>query len=146
MDQREVLKNFYLFTGVSSNDLDALEAITDRRAYTAGEFIFSEGDVADALFIIEAGTVNIVPKGKEVVFATMGSGQGFGELAFFDRGTRPASASACERGYVLRIPFEQFSKVLADRPDLALLVYRNACTYLAKHFRAIGLDLNRRYL
>jgi len=146
MDQREVLKNFYLFTGVSSNDLDALEAITDRRAFTAGEFIFSEGDVADALFIIEAGTVNIVPKGKEVVFATLGSGQGFGELAFFDRGTRPASASACERGYVLRITFEQLSNVLAERPELALLVYRNACTYFAKHFRAIGLDLNRRYL
>ena len=146
MDQREVLKNFYLFTGVSSNDLDALEAITDRRAYTAGEFIFSEGDVADALFIIEAGTVNIVPKGKEVIFATLGSGQGFGELAFFDRGTRPASASACERGYVLRITFEQLSNVLAKRPELALLVYRNACTYFAKHFRTIGLDLNRRYL
>jgi len=146
MDQRELIKNFYLFTGVSSNDLNALEAITERRAYTAGEFIFSEGDVADALFIIEAGTVNIVPKGKEVVFATLGSGQGFGELAFFDRGTRPASASACERGYVLRITFEQLSNVLAKRPELALLVYRNACTYFAKHFRAIGLDLNRRYL
>jgi CRP-like cAMP-binding protein len=146
MDQGEVLKNFYLFTGVSSNDLDAIAAITERRAYTAGELLFSEGDIADALFIIEAGTVNIVPKGKEVVFATMGSGQGFGELAFFDRGTRPASASSCERGYVLRIPFEQFSKVLADRPDLALLVYRNACAFFAKHFRAIGLDLNRRYL
>ena len=43
MDQREVFKNYYLFTGVSSNDLAALEAITERRSYTAGEFIFSAG-------------------------------------------------------------------------------------------------------
>ena len=146
MDQREVLKNFYLFTGVSSNDLDALEAITERRAYTAGERLFSEGEVADALFIIEAGTVNIVPKGKEVVFATMGSGQGFGELAFFERGTRPASASARERTYLVRIPYERLAKVLAERPGLALLVYRNACAFFAKHFRMMALDLNRRYL
>ena len=146
MDQREVFKNYYLFSGVSSNDLAALEAITERRSYTAGELIFSAGAAADALFIIEAGTVEIVLKGKEVTLATLGSGQGFGDLAFFDRGTQPASASARERGYVLRIPFEQFSKVLAERPDLALLVYRNACTYFAKHLRRIGLDLNSRYL
>ena len=62
MDQKEVFKNFYLFNGLNSNDLNALEAITERRAYTAGEIIFSEGDVADALFIIEAGTVEFVPK------------------------------------------------------------------------------------
>jgi CRP-like cAMP-binding protein len=146
MDQKEVFKNFYLFNGLNSNDLNALEAITERRAYTAGEVIFSEGDVADALFIIEAGTVEFVPKGKEVVIATLGSGQGFGESAFFAQCTRPATAAARERGYILRIPFDKFSKMLAERPDFALVVYRNACTYFAKHFLSIGLDLNRRYL
>ena len=85
-------------------------------------------------------------KGKDVVLATIGSGQGFGDVAFFDRGTQPVSASARERGYVLRIPFEQFTKVLAERPDLALLVYSNACRSFAKHLRRIAHDLNGRYL
>jgi CRP-like cAMP-binding protein len=146
MDQMELFKNYYLFIGVSSNDLAALEAITERRAYTAGAFIFSGEAAADALFIIEEGTVEIVLKGKEVVFATLGSGQGFGDLAFFDRGTELASASARERGYVLRIPFEQFSKVLAERPALALLVYHNACKHFAKLLRNIAHDLNGRHL
>jgi len=146
MDQRELLKNFYLFTGVTSKDLEALEAIAERKSYIAGDLVYGEGDVADALFIIEMGAVDIVPRGKEMVFTTIGSGQGFGELAFFERGKRPASASARERTYLLRIPFERFSKVLADRPELALIVYRNGCAFFAKHFRAIALDLNRRYL
>ncbi len=81
-----------------------------------------------------------------MVFTTIGSGQGFGELAFFERGKRPASASARERTYLLRIPYERLSKVLAERPELTLLVYRNACAFFAKHFRTIALDLNRRYL
>jgi CRP/FNR family cyclic AMP-dependent transcriptional regulator len=132
MDQHELLKNFYLFTGATSNDLNALEAIVERKSYIAGDPVYSEGDVADALFLIEMGTVDIMPKGKEMVFATIGGGQGFGELA--------------ERSYLLRIPFERFSKLLADRPDFALLVYRNACAFFAKHFRMIALDLNRRYL
>ena len=145
MDQKELLKNFYLFTGVTSNDLQALEAIVERRFYMAGDLICSEGEVADALFLVEMGTVDIVPKGKERVFATIGSRQGFGELAFFERGTRPASASARERTHILRIPYERLSKVLAERPELALIVYRNACAFFAKHFRTLALDLNRRY-
>ena len=146
MDQRELLKKFYLFTGVTSNDLHALEAIVERKGYIAGDHVYSEGEVADALFIVEMGTVDIVPRGKEMVFATIGSGQGFGELAFFERGNRPASAYTRERTYLLRIPFERFSKLLAERPELGLLVYRNACAFFAKHFRTMALDMNRRYL
>ena len=146
MNQQELLKNFYLFTGVTSSDLQALQAIVERKGYIAGDPVYSEGDVADALFLIEMGTVDIVPKGKETVFATIGSGQGFGELAFFERGNRPASAHARERSYLLRIPFDRFSNVLTERPEFALVVYRNACAFFAKHFRAIALDLNRRYL
>ena len=146
MDQRELLKNFYLFTGVTSKDLEALEAIAERKSYIAGDLVYGEGDVADALFIIEMGAVDIVARGKEIVFATIHSGQGFGELAFFEHGTRPASASARERTYLVRIPYEQLSKVLAERSELALLVYRNACGFFAKHFRMMALDLNRRYL
>src|SRR5512139_3125528 len=137
MDQRELLKNFYLFTGVTSSDLDALEAIVERKSYIAGDHVINEGEVADALFLVEMGTVDIVPKGKEKVFATIGSGHGFGELAYFERSTRPASVIARERSYLLRIPYERLSKVLSERPELALIVYRNACAFFAKHFRAL---------
>jgi CRP-like cAMP-binding protein len=146
MDQRDQIKNFHLFTKVSSNDLDALEAIVESKVYMGGDLVYSEGEVADALFLIEMGTVDIVPKGKEIVFTTLGGGQGFGELPFFERGTRSASAYVRERTHLLRIPFEGLSRVLAERPGLALLVYRNACAFFAKHFRTIALDLNRRYL
>ena len=146
MDQKEMLKNFYLFRDASFNDLRALEAIAESKVYMAGDVIYSEGDVADSLFIIEVGTVDIVLKGKEVIFATLGSGQGVGELAFFGRGTRPASATTRERTHLLRIPFESLSKMLAEKPGLALIVYRNACAFLVKHFRTLALDMNRRYL
>jgi hypothetical protein len=36
--------------------------------------------------------------------------------------------------------------VLAERPELALLVYRNACAFFAKHMRRLALTLNNRYL
>jgi CRP-like cAMP-binding protein len=146
MDQKELLKNFYLFAGVISNDLQALEAIAERKVYIAGDHVYREGEAADALFLVEMGTVDIVGKGKEIVFATIGSGHGFGELAFFEPGTRPASAFARERTHLLQIPYERLSKLFSERPGLSLIVYRNACGFFAKHFRTLAADLNRRYL
>ena len=145
MDQKELLKNFYLFAGVTSNDLNVLEAIVEQKTYIAGDHVYDEGDVADALFLIQMGTVDIVPRDKEIVFSTVGSGQGFGELAFFERGTRPAFAYSRERTRLLKIPYERLAQVLAQRPELALLVYRNACAFLAKHYRSMALNLNGRY-
>jgi CRP/FNR family transcriptional regulator len=146
MDHRELLKNFYLFTDATANDLRVLEEIGEPRVCIAGDLVYSEGQVADALFLIEMGTVDIMPMGKETVFTTMGSGQGFGELSFFERGPRPAAAYAREPTHLLRIPFARLSQVLAERPELALLVYRNACAFFAKHIRRLALALNHRYL
>jgi CRP-like cAMP-binding protein len=146
MDHRELFKNFYLFTDATANDLRALEAISEPRVCIAGDLVYREGEAADALFLITMGTVDIMPMGKEMVFATMGSGQGFGELAFFEQGPRPAAAYTREPTHLLRIPFTRFSQVLAERPELALLVYRNACAFFAKHIRRMALTLNHRYL
>jgi CRP-like cAMP-binding protein len=146
MDHRDLLKNFSLFTDATANDLRALEAISEPRVCIAGDLVYSVGEVADALSLIEMGTVDIMPMGKEMVFATMGSGQGFGELAFCEHGTRPAAAYAREPTHLLRIPFARLSQVLAERPELALLVYRNACAFFAKHIRGMALALNHRYL
>jgi CRP/FNR family cyclic AMP-dependent transcriptional regulator len=146
MDHRELLKNFYLFTDATANDLRALEAIGEPRVCIAGDLVYRAGEVADALFLIELGTVDLMPMGKEMVFVTMGSGQGFGELAFFEHGPRPAAAYAREATHLLRFPFARLSQVLAERPELALLVYRNACIFFAKHIRRMALTLNHRYL
>ena len=146
MDHRELLKNFYLFTDATATDLQALEAISEPRVCIADDAVYHEGETADAMFLVEMGTVDIMPLGKEMVFAEMGSGQGFGELAFFEHGPRPAAAYARELTHLLRIPFAQLVQVLAERPELALLVYRNTCAFFAKHIRKMALTLNHQYL
>jgi CRP-like cAMP-binding protein len=147
MDQKELLNRSYLFTGAKPGDLDALNTIVERKVYVAGDLIFSTGDLADALFFVEMGEVDIMPAGKETVFATIGSGQGFGELSFFEpAGKRSASAYARQNSYVLRIPYDRLTKLLSTRPEFALLVYRHACGFFAKHFRMLALEINHRYL
>ena len=145
MDSMELLKQIYIFRGAAYSDLRALAEIAELCVYAPGSFVYSAGDTADALFVVEVGTVDVVPQDNESAFATIGAGQSFGELSFFEDSVRPASARVREQSHIVKISFERFSGLLTERPEFALVVYRNACAFLAKHFRGMALDLHHRY-
>jgi CRP-like cAMP-binding protein len=145
MDRETLLKGIYLFRDATNDDLARLAEIAVSKTYLQGEIIFNEGDEADAMFVVEMATVDIVPAGKELPIVTIGSGQSFGEMAFFSRGKRPASARAREKSSILRLPYDRLESLLASRPALAITFYRNGCAYLAKHVRTLLNDLDRRY-
>ena len=145
MDRETLLKRIYLFSDGTKEDLAKLMEIALERKYRQGEFVFNEGDEADAMFVVEMGTVDIVAGGKELAVVTIGSGQPLGEVAFFQRGKRPGSARAKEMSTVLRIPFDRLERLLAERPAFAMSFYRNACQFLAKHVRTLLSEADRRY-
>jgi CRP-like cAMP-binding protein len=144
-DRHALLKGIYLFQDATSDDLASLAGIAARREYLQGDLVFNEGDEADAMFVVEMGTVDLVPGGKDLAVITVGTGQSFGEVAFFKRGKRPGSARTREVSRILRIPFDRLETLLAGRPAFAMGFYRNACGFLAKHLQALAVDLNRRY-
>ena len=145
MDQSTLLRGIYLFKDAYEEDLASLAAIAAPRSYLQGSMVFTEGEEADAMFVVEIGTVDIVPAGKELAVVTVGANQAFGELSFFNRGKRPASARARERSSLCRIPFDRLERLLAERSSLALSFNRNSCAFLAKLVRGLVGDLNRRY-
>ncbi len=145
MDRGALLKGIYLFRDATGENLAALAAIGARKEYIQGDMVFNQGDVADAMFIVEMGTVDVVAKGKDQTFATFGTGQVFGEVAYFNRGKRAGSARTREVSRILRLPFDRLDALLARDPALAARFYRNACGFLATHLQALAADLNRRY-
>lgn len=60
--------------------------------------------------------------------------------------TLVAVAVTRERTRVLRIPFDRLRTLLTERPGVALVVYRNASAFLAKHLRQLALEIKHRYL
>lgn len=145
MNKADLIKNTYLFRGIAANDLSSLARVAEERDFRAGDLIYDAGQDSDAIFIIEMGTVDIIPQGKQTPFATMGSGQTFGELAFFHPDKRVASATARERTQLVRIPFDKLAQLVAEQPAFGLIFYRNASMFLAKHVRELGLERNHRY-
>jgi CRP-like cAMP-binding protein len=77
-----------------------------RRDYLAGEYIFSQGDAANAIFYIQSGTVNlsvVSMNGKEAVIAHLPEGSFFGEAALAGESHRLSSASALKSTTIVRI-------------------------------------------
>jgi CRP/FNR family cyclic AMP-dependent transcriptional regulator len=87
-----------LFSGLDPTDLEPLLADFRSRRFAAGSYIFREGDPGDRLHLITRGEVKIsrtTESGGEVVFAVLGTGDVFGELAVLQENAfRSADAEA----------------------------------------------------
>jgi CRP-like cAMP-binding protein len=87
-----------LFAGVAPAELQPLLADFRLRRFDVDAFIFREGDPGDHLHLVTRGEVKISrtnEAGGEVVFAVLGAGEVFGELAVLqENAMRSADAQA----------------------------------------------------
>lgn len=88
------------------------------RTFFPGEKLFKEGDDPKSLFLIKAGrvTVQSSKKGTEVDLAEIKPNQVVGELSFFDRKPRSASAVALDQVMAIEITFEALEKIYSTVP------------------------------
>jgi CRP-like cAMP-binding protein len=90
---------------------------SEQRNLARGARLFSEGDDADAGFIVQRGALRIEDAdGAEII---AGPGDLVGELALVVEMQRPATATALENSSVVRIARSLFQRVLESDPDAA---------------------------
>jgi CRP-like cAMP-binding protein len=93
-----------------------------RRHFSAGETIFSEGDVSDEAYIIRVGRVEIVKQSAErpLRLTMLGEGDVFGEMGLLDERPRSATAQASEDVAADAVGRAEFMRLLRDEPDEAM--------------------------
>jgi CRP/FNR family transcriptional regulator, cyclic AMP receptor protein len=102
--------------------------------YRKDQIVFSQGDVADAVFYIQKGKVKLTvisEHGKEAVIAILATGQFFGEGCLNGHGLRVATTTAMDDCVVTRIAKEAMIAALHNEPDfselfMAYLLARNS--------------------
>ena len=90
--------------------------------YPSGERIFNAGDLADQLFFIQKGQVELI-NAEGQTFTTLNAGESFGEQAFLSGGIRGASAQALGEVVCLKISSEQANKMMAGASPLLVPVF-----------------------
>ncbi len=84
-----------------------------------GEFLFREGDSSNAMYLIKRGTLSI-RKGKEaktVEVSKVFEREILGEMSFFDRQPRSASAKAISDVIAVEITFDSLDKIYNEIPS-----------------------------
>jgi len=138
------LKGIYLFADLDPGELSRLEAICAVRTVAAGDDVFAHGDEADALYVINFGTVRIhrgSTEMDEIPVTTVGTGALFGELPWVSQGKRSATATALERTELTRIEYGALSRLLAEWPAMGQKVYRTIARQVAMALRVTTDDL-----
>ena len=90
---------------------------SEQRDFARGDLLFSEGDDADAGFIVQRGAFRIEDGGGAEIIA--GPGTLIGELALVVAMQRPSTAVAIEHSSVIRIARSLFQRVLESDPAAA---------------------------
>lgn len=116
------LKSVDLFERIPGEDLAGISMITEMDSFEAGDLIIEEGHLGDSLYILLDGMVR-VHRGERAI-AEIGPGECFGEMSILDSSPRSASVSCTTDSLCLRIGREDFSDIMADRPEIALGVIR----------------------
>jgi CRP-like cAMP-binding protein len=118
----QFLNSLPLFEGINPSSLVTLAKASRLIPTRKGVFIFFQGDLAEAVYLVWRGVIAIRlenPEGRELVINEMSVGDCFGELAILTGQARSASAEALVDSELLLIPSLAFNLTLEQEPRLA---------------------------
>ncbi|NQT88864.1 cyclic nucleotide-binding domain-containing protein, partial [bacterium] len=99
--------------------LDEFGADLEKVTLSEGDLLFSQGDPADAMYLVLTGSLEAVMTcrdGGELTVATIGAGEPVGELGILAGGKRSTSISAAEDTELVRLPKEAFEQLASASP------------------------------
>lgn len=123
----QLLRRCPLFTGFGEQELEALARLAQLHEFARDEVIFAMQEPADGLYVVASGRVKVCVStsgGKELILATLGPEQFFGEMALIDNEPRSASVVAQLPTATYRIHRDDFESVLATHPSMARMLLR----------------------
>jgi CRP-like cAMP-binding protein len=134
-DKRALLKNHWLFNGLSSEHIDHLAACCVGKSVPRAASIWAKGDPGSRLIAICQGTVKIsVPSvdGRDAVLKLIGEGEIFGEIALLDSLPRTADAVAITDCELFVIERRDFLPLIREEPEIALKMIEILCARLRR--------------
>lgn len=141
MDKVDYIRSVPLFSELSEEALGKLAQISVTRKYPRNITIFHEGDYAEALYVLRQGQVKIQitdVSGREVIVSVLRSGESFGEMALIDSQERCAQVVTMTSCELIVIGSGEFTRLLAESPDLSLALLRQFARRLRQANRNIG--------
>ena len=128
-----------LFAGLPPAEIAALATQATAVTVPAGEWLFHQGDSADAMYVVRSGRLYVVderPGGSHRVIRELRPGAVLGELAMIRRSTRTAGVRARRDAALLRIDQGQFEEILRTNTSVSHALLRTLADWLTNNSRS----------
>lgn len=138
----ETVRRCQLFVSIEPNELAKLVDANSIVRLTRHQGLFSQGDPADAFFLIVNGQIKLTrlaPDGEEAIVQIFGAGEVFAEAAMFMGGRYPVSATATSDTRLISISSERLHRQVSARPEIAFLMLAS----MAKHLKSLVAQLEQ---
>jgi uncharacterized membrane protein len=119
----DVLHRVPIFSTLGADDLREVAELCRAVSRDDQHLVFRHGDVPDAMYLVQDGKIEIsvwTEDNEELVLATLGEGEFFGELGLLDGSPRTASAKALGRVDLIEIRKDDLLGFLRRNPEAAL--------------------------
>ncbi|CAA9327862.1 MAG: cAMP-binding proteins - catabolite gene activator and regulatory subunit of cAMP-dependent protein kinases [uncultured Microvirga sp.] len=128
------LRQVPMFRDMDPARLKLLAFTSERVQFAQGQRFFSQGDAADAAYVILNGRADVAlmtPNG-EIKVAELGKNALVGEMGILSDQPRSASIIASETTIALRLDKRVFLELLTQFPQMALAVMREIAKRLER--------------
>jgi CRP-like cAMP-binding protein len=121
-----LLERAGMFAAAGRPVLERLAAAATEVLARPGQELVTEGDRADAIYVIVSGSFDVSARGEAggppAFIRTMEPGQYFGEIGVLEGIPRTATVTAADEGTLLRIAADDFLAALTDTPPAGALL------------------------
>ena len=111
------------------------------KVYADGEILIRQGEVGDAMFVIQSGEAEILieKEGVETRLRVAGEGEIIGEMAVFEREVRSATVRAMGEMRALTLDKRNFLRQIAEDPSIAFRIVESMSGRIRELSDRIGL-------
>jgi CRP/FNR family transcriptional regulator, dissimilatory nitrate respiration regulator len=119
----EFLPHVFLFSNLSTEEIEKLAQHSTVLNFKKNDFLFHQGDAAQAFFVIAFGKVKIFrlsPEGQEQIIHIHQEREVLAEAAIFNQIRYPANAQAVKDSMAVKIAKDAFLAMIEQNPQIAL--------------------------
>ncbi len=131
----DLIRRVSLFSTLTPEQGEALAATVSKKRFKRGEILVEQGKKTDALYIVLTGRTRVVMadnKGREVILATLASGDYVGEMSLIDDAPHSATVVADQQVDVLVLGRDSFLRCLGENLEMSHAVMRGLVQRLRK--------------
>lgn len=137
----DLIRRVPLFSMLTPTQAESLAESVSKKRLKRGEVLVEQGKKSNSLYIILSGRARVVmtdSKGREVILATLKSGDYVGEMSLIDREPHSATVIADLQVDVLLLGREDFLRCLSENSAMSFAVMHGLVQRLRKASENIG--------